>query len=134
MIGFASRIDPARAIHRAVGVCATHGLVGGVVLAGIARAEGLPVVAGGIGDVAVHRWFSGELVLSAVRETGYSSVSTFWLPVVIQDDKAKNLTEGALRRHVRTHEPERRGTPVVRSQIVSMDRHRIVRRGDSGVG
>jgi hypothetical protein len=133
VIGFAARIDPARAIHGAVGICAAHCLVGGVVLAGIAGAEGLPVVAGGIGDVAVHGRLSGELVLSAVRETGYSTVSTFWLSVVTQDDKAKNLTEGALCRHVRALEPECRGTSVVRSQIISMDRHRIVRRGDSGV-
>ena len=57
IIGFAAGIDPACAIDGAVGIFGTDRLVGGEVLAGIAGAEGLPVVAGGIGDVAVHRWF-----------------------------------------------------------------------------
>src|ERR1700733_2378773 len=133
MIGFAAGVDPACAIHGAVGVSTTHGLVGGIVLAGIAGAECLPVVAGGIGDVAVHRRFCWELVLSAVGETGYRSVSTFGLPVVTQDHKAKDLTEGTIARQVCPLETERRGTAVVGSRIISVNRHWGVGRRDSVV-
>ena len=133
MIGFAAGIDPARAIYGAVGVFRTHCLVGWVVLARITGAEGLPVVASGIRDVAIHFRFDRELVLSAVREAAHCTVTAERLSVVTHNDEAKIFGIGTVRGEVRSLEPERCGAIVVFSNIISVDRHRIVGGRDRGV-